>query len=175
MSFICMIIKNNFHQNHFTLKQKLGATRKLPINLVHLYSELLLIKAFVVIHGFSVNYVFFYLLKQCYVCRLENRSGLFCHNRFCKDAKERREIFAKSARASHPLTPSLTPRFHPLVPVFSFNRSRAHLNLGKNTSCFCSLIRMWPLIEYNRECKMKPRSCCFVHFNIYFTGLVNCC
>ena len=54
-----MIIKNNFHQNHFTLKQKLGATRKLPINLVHLYSELFLVKAFVVIHGFSVNYVFF--------------------------------------------------------------------------------------------------------------------
>ena len=167
--------KKQFSSKSFHFETEAWSNSEIAYSLVHLYSELFLVKAFVVIHGFSVNYVFFYLLKQCYVCRLENRSGLFCHNRFSKDAKERREIFAKSARASHPLTPSLTPRFHPLVPVFSFNRSRAHLNLGKNTSCFCSLIRMWPLIEYNKECKMKPRSCCFVHFNIYFTGLVNCC
>ena len=44
----------------FALKQRLEATRKWPINLVHLHSELVVIKALVVIHGFSVNYVFFF-------------------------------------------------------------------------------------------------------------------
>ena len=59
MSLACMRIANHFHPNHFALKQRLGAARKWPINLVHLHSELVVIKALVVIHGFSVNYVFF--------------------------------------------------------------------------------------------------------------------
>ena len=55
---------NHFHPNHFALKQRLEATRKKPINLVHLHSELVVIKALVVIHGFSLNYVFFFLLSE---------------------------------------------------------------------------------------------------------------
>ena len=54
-----MRISNHFYPNHFALKQRLGATRKWPINIIHLQSELVVIKALVVIHGFSVNYVFF--------------------------------------------------------------------------------------------------------------------
>ena len=49
MSLACMRIANHCHQNHFALKQRLGATRKWPINLVHLYSELVVIKALDVI------------------------------------------------------------------------------------------------------------------------------
>ena len=49
MSLACMRITNHFHPNHFALKQRLGAARKLPINLVHLHSELVVIKALVVI------------------------------------------------------------------------------------------------------------------------------
>ena len=52
-----MRITNHSHPNHFALKQRLGATRKWP-NLVHLYSELVVIKALVVIPSFCVNYVF---------------------------------------------------------------------------------------------------------------------
>ena len=58
ISLACMRITNYFHPNHFDLKQRLGATRKWSINLVHLYSELLVIKAVVVILSFWVNYVF---------------------------------------------------------------------------------------------------------------------
>ena len=47
-----MRITNHFHPNHLALKQRLGATRKWPINLAHLYSEL------VVMHSFCVNFVF---------------------------------------------------------------------------------------------------------------------
>ena len=53
-----MRITNHFHSNHFALKQRLGATRKWPINLAQFYSELVVIKALVVIHSFCVNYVF---------------------------------------------------------------------------------------------------------------------
>ena len=63
-----MRITNHFHPNRFALKQRLGATRKWPctfifiFRLVHLYSELVVIKALVVIHSFCVNYV--YLLSE---------------------------------------------------------------------------------------------------------------
>ena len=58
ISLACMRITTHFHPNHFALKQRLGATWKWSINLVHLYSELFVIKALVVILSFSVNYVF---------------------------------------------------------------------------------------------------------------------
>ena len=71
MSLACMRITNHFHPNHFALKQRLGAARKLPINLnlVHLHSELVVIKALVVKHGFSVNYVFFLFLLSVALLR----------------------------------------------------------------------------------------------------------
>lgn len=64
-----MRITNHFHSNHFALKQRLGATRKWPINLAHLHSELVVIKALVVKHGFSVNYVFFLFLLSVALLR----------------------------------------------------------------------------------------------------------
>jgi len=48
MSLACMRITNHFHPNHFALKQRLGATRKWAINLVHFHSELVVIKALVI-------------------------------------------------------------------------------------------------------------------------------
>ena len=134
MSLAFMRITNHFHPNHLALKQRLGATRKWPINLVHLYSELVVIKALVVIHSFCVNYVF--LLSEAL---LRMQTGKLTGLWFRKDAKEWREIFAKSAQISHALRPSLS------LPVFTLSlqtfrltaRARAPaLNLGKNTSCF---------------------------------------
>ena len=100
MSLACMRITNHFHPNHFALKQRLGATRKWPINIVHLHSELVVIKALVVIHGFSVNYVFFISTFWSTTTYVDWKTvSFFFHNLFCKDAKGRHEIFAKSARA----------------------------------------------------------------------------
>ena len=139
MSLACMRVTNNFHPNHFALKQRLGATRKWPINLVHLHSELVVMKALVVLHGFSVNYVFFFSFFFFFPTFWSTTTHVdwktvcffFFHNMFSKDAKGRREIFAESARASHALRPSLTLRFHPLVPNFWFDRSRALLTSAK--------------------------------------------
>ena len=111
-----MRIRNHFHPNHFALKQRLGATRKWPINLVHLYSELVVNKALVLIPSFCVNYVFL-LLKHCYVRRLEN-SWIFMV--IIGFAKTRRSSVRFSRKAREPHTPlgpvSLTP--------FSPSRSR---------------------------------------------------
>ena len=126
MSLACIRITSHFHPNHFALKQRLGATWKWPINLVHLYSELVVIKALVVIHSFCVNYVF--LLSEALLCMQTGKlTGLW----FRKDAKERRAIFAESAQTLGPQP--VTPRFHPLAPEFSFNRSlsRALLTSAK--------------------------------------------
>ena len=136
MSLACMRITNHFHPNHFALKQRLGAARKLPINLVHLHSELVVIKALVVIHGFWVNYAFFfYFLKHYYVCRLENSRFFFI---ICF-AKTRRAGVRFSRKAREPHTPlGLLSLFVFTLSLQSFGLT-AHgrvLNLAKNTSCF---------------------------------------
>ena len=129
MSLACMRITNHFHPNHFALKQRLGATRKWPINLVHLYSELVVNKALVLIPSFCVNYVFL-LLKHCYVRRLENSRVCFVVIGF---AKTRRSSvrFSRNARTSHALiVPVSLPVFTRSLQTFRLT-ARALLTSAK--------------------------------------------
>ena len=66
------------------------------------------------------------LLQRLIRVRNAKESFFFFRNRFWKDARGRRDTFATGVvRASHARRPSLTLRFHPLGPDFSFDRSRA--------------------------------------------------
>ena len=139
MSLARMRTSNHFHPNHFALKQRLGVTRKWPINLVHWHSELVAIKALVVIHGFSVNYVFFfYFLKNYYVCRLDWKTDGFSFFIICF-AKTRRagERFSRKARDPHtPLGPVSLSVFTLSPQTLGLIAYARVLNLDKNTGCF---------------------------------------
>ena len=111
MSLACMRITNHFHPNHLALKQRLGATRKWPINLAHLYSELVVIKSSCCYTQFLCKFRLFYFLKHYCVCRLESSRVCFVIIGF---AKTRRTgvRFSRKARKPHtPLGPVSLPVF----------------------------------------------------------------